>query len=391
MRCRELSIGTFLAGLGALLALLALAGAAGGSSVEGLVRERQAELADLRARLQASRARIAELEAEGQAVEELLAELERERSNAERLLETLGLQAQMLERDLAARQSELERKEARLGALQRELGEALRHYYKVGSVEAAELIVSSATFGEIFARAHYWGRTVKKLREGVLAVAHQREAVAADVAGIRQRQQQVARLRAERQRELDQVAARERTQRQTRQRLRDEIARYEEQARKLKASQAEIERLIEQSRQSAESFAGQGLGALRGRLPWPTQGRVVTRFGTHVHPRYGTRVKQKGIEIAAEAQLAIRAVAAGKVAYAGWLGGYGRTVILDHGQGDFTLYAHASQIEVAPGEVVASGQTIARVGDTDSLKGSCLHFEIRRGQEAVDPMGWLRR
>ncbi len=391
MRRRRLSIRGLVGLLCGLVAWLAIAGVAGGSSVEGLIRERQAELADLRARLEASRARIAELQAEGAVVEELLAELERERSNTERLLHTLELQAQTLERDLAARQSELERGEARLGALQRELGEALRHYYKLGSVEAAELIVSSATFGEIFARAHYWGRTVKKLREGVLAVAEQREAVAADVEGIRRRQEQVARLRAERQAELNQVATRERTQQQTRERLRDEIARYEEQARKLQVSQAEIERLIEQSRRSTESFSGQGLGPLRGRLPWPTRGRVVTRFGTHVHPRYGTRVEQKGIEIAAEAQAAILAVAAGKVAYAGWLGGYGRTVILDHGQGDFTLYAHASHIDVAPGEVVASGQTVARVGDTDSLKGSCLHFEIRRGQEAVDPLGWLRR
>ncbi len=380
----------FLAAL-LLIVLLPPAVVSAGSSMEALIRERQAELNELKAKLVASRERILQLQAEGKAIEDLLAELERQRSNAQRYLHTLELQARTLETDLAARQSELDRQEARLEAKRGELGRVLVHYYKLGSVQAAELIVSSGTFSEIFARTHYWGRTVKKLRESVLDVVEQRARVAAEVASIGQRKEQVARLRSERQQELARVAAQQQAQERAREQLRGEISRYEEQTRKLMESQAQIERLIRDSQRSADSFQGLGLKGHKGMLPWPVRGRVVTRFGTHVHPRYGTQVKQKGVEIAAEAEAPILAVAAGKVAFAGWLGGYGRTVILDHGQGDFTLYAHASSLEVALGEVVASGETVARVGDTDSLHGSCLHFEIRRGPDAVDPLLWLRR
>ena len=118
---------------------------------------------------------------------------------------------------------------------------------------------------------------------------------------------------------------------------------------------------------------------------------MAARFGTHIHPKYGTRVRQQGIEITAAEGTAIRAVAPGRVVYVGWLEGYGKTVILDHGQGYFTLYAHASVTLVAQHAAVGAREEIARVGSTDSLRGSGLHFEIRKGPEALDPAAWLSR
>ena len=118
---------------------------------------------------------------------------------------------------------------------------------------------------------------------------------------------------------------------------------------------------------------------------------MVASFGTQVHPRYGTRVRQKGIQIEAAEGTPIQAVAPGLVVFVGWLAGYGETVVLDHGQDYFTLYAHASEVLVTQGQEVAVGSTIARVGSTDSLYGSGLHFEIRQGKEARDPARWLQR
>jgi septal ring factor EnvC (AmiA/AmiB activator) len=134
-----------------------------------------------------------------------------------------------------------------------------------------------------------------------------------------------------------------------------------------------------------------GLGALRGQLMWPTEGRIVTGFGPQVHPRFGTEVLRRGVDIAAAEGAPIRAVFTGTVLYRGWLRGYGNLVVLDHGEGYYTLYAHASEVLVDDGDVVRTGQHIARVGETGSVEGPRLYFEVRYQGRAEDPEAWLRR
>ncbi len=134
-----------------------------------------------------------------------------------------------------------------------------------------------------------------------------------------------------------------------------------------------------------------GLGTLRGQLPWPTEGRIVEGFGRQVHPRFGTETFRRGVDIEAEEGAPIRAVYGGTVLYRGWLKGYGNLIILDHGQGYYTLYAHASELLVSEGDRVRAGQGIARVGDTGSLAGPRLYFEVRYQGRPEDPEQWLRR
>jgi septal ring factor EnvC (AmiA/AmiB activator) len=136
---------------------------------------------------------------------------------------------------------------------------------------------------------------------------------------------------------------------------------------------------------------GVGLGAFKGQLPWPIEGRVVEGFGRQVHPRFGTETFRSGVSIEAAEGAVIRAVFGGVVAYRGWLKGYGNLIVLDHGQGYYTLYAHASEFLVEEGAPVKAGQGIARVGDTGSLAGSRLYFEVRYQGRPEDPREWLRR
>jgi murein DD-endopeptidase MepM/ murein hydrolase activator NlpD len=117
----------------------------------------------------------------------------------------------------------------------------------------------------------------------------------------------------------------------------------------------------------------------------------VTGFGRETHPRFGTETLRTGIDIEAPEGTPIRAVAAGGVAYRGWLKGYGNLLVLDHGDGYYTLYAHASQILVDEGDQVKGGELIGRVGETGSVEGPRLHFEVRYQSRAEDPQLWLRR
>ncbi len=131
-------------------------------------------------------------------------------------------------------------------------------------------------------------------------------------------------------------------------------------------------------------------GQLRGKLPWPAEGTLASAFGRQEHPRFHTVIFNHGIEISAPEGREVRAVADGSVIFADWFKGYGRLLILDHGGGYFTLYAHASEFLAKPGEAVTRGQVIAKVGDTGSLEGPQLYFELRHKGKPEDPLAWLQ-
>ena len=99
---------------------------------------------------------------------------------------------------------------------------------------------------------------------------------------------------------------------------------------------------------------------------------------------------QKGIDIRAAEGAEVRTIGTGSVVFSGWLKGYGNLVIVDHGSNFHSLYAHLSNSQVDVGNEVEEGEVIGQVGDTGSLKGSYLYFEIRKGGQAVDPLPWLK-
>jgi murein hydrolase activator len=139
-----------------------------------------------------------------------------------------------------------------------------------------------------------------------------------------------------------------------------------------------------------ESTPGVGLGAMRGRLEWPAAGRVVEEYGMRVNPRFGTKTFRNGIDIDAVDGSNVHAVYPGHVLYTGWFRGYGNLIIVDHGSEYYTLYAHVADMKVAEGDDVRQGQVIGTVGDTGSLQGPRLYFEVRYQGKPQDPAQWLR-
>lgn len=134
-----------------------------------------------------------------------------------------------------------------------------------------------------------------------------------------------------------------------------------------------------------------GFAGRRGRLPMPSPGTISVGFGRVVDARFGTVTVQNGLDIQAPAGAPVRAVAPGRVAHAGWFKGYGNLVIVDHGDGFHTLVAHLATMRTAMGEVVEGGAVIGTVGDSGSLKGPYLYFELRERGRPVDPRPWLGR
>lgn len=147
---------------------------------------------------------------------------------------------------------------------------------------------------------------------------------------------------------------------------------------------------LEQRRRLEEArVPSKGLSARAGSFLWPADGEVITRFGKQKHPTFDTFIHKKGIEIRTSEGSTIRAVSSGNVVYADWLKGYGLVVIVDHRNGFFSLYAHASKLLVKEGDPVKPGETIGETGDSGLTDKNVLYFELRKGTDPVDPLVWL--
>ncbi|MBC7331737.1 MAG: M23 family metallopeptidase [Synergistetes bacterium] len=123
---------------------------------------------------------------------------------------------------------------------------------------------------------------------------------------------------------------------------------------------------------------------------WPLRGRITSRFGWRRDPLSRRREFHTGLDIAAERGAYIRASRSGKVVYAGWRSGYGLLIVIDHGGGWETYYAHCSRVNVRKGQYVRRGEVIGRVGSTGRTTGPHLHFEVRKGGRPLNPLYYLR-
>ena len=129
----------------------------------------------------------------------------------------------------------------------------------------------------------------------------------------------------------------------------------------------------------------------QGRLSMPVKGKIISKFGTDQSSDNKTFTFQKGIDIKPRKNESVKAVFYGKVIFARWFQGYGNLMIIDHGDSYYSLYAHNKELLKRMDEMVEKGEIIAIAGDTGSIKGLCLHFEIRHHGKPVDPMKWLKK
>ena len=140
-------------------------------------------------------------------------------------------------------------------------------------------------------------------------------------------------------------------------------------------------------RRSNMPYSGAPAGS--GGMIWPLSGPVTSEFGWRTHPIFGTARFHSGLDIGGDYGLPIYAAASGTVIHAGWISGYGNTVIIDHGGGVTTLYGHNDSLNVGVGQTVSQGQVIAMCGSTGNSTGPHCHFEVRENGEPVSPYSYL--
>jgi len=141
----------------------------------------------------------------------------------------------------------------------------------------------------------------------------------------------------------------------------------------------------------SSSFSDASFSSYQGRLITPVPGKIISKFGPSRTGDYKSFTFQKGIDIKVERGEPVKSVFKGEVMFAQWLKGYGNLLIINHGDSYYTLYAHVEEMFKQKGEMVDTGEVIATAGDTGSIKGMYLHFEVRYHGKPVNPLKWIRK
>ena len=144
-------------------------------------------------------------------------------------------------------------------------------------------------------------------------------------------------------------------------------------------------------RQQQETLKTKSFKALKGQLPWPADGRIISKFGRQWNSKLKTTTENPGIDIKGKPGSSIRTVLGGVVTTITYIRGYGTTIIVDHGGGFYTVYSHVTNIQTNVDSQVRNGDVIAYMGDSGSINGSKLHFEIWGKGQKLDPEKWLRK
>jgi septal ring factor EnvC (AmiA/AmiB activator) len=329
---------------------------------------------------------------------------ERRLNSTRQRLRALENRRRSLGQELQVTHVSLVRNQQALGIQKDKLARRLRNLYKYGGERPLEFLLSTQSFAQLLARWDFLVMVAEQDRMLVEDVLATKATVEQTQVRLEGRITEIARNTQKTNRETAQLSTL-RTQKANsvkaiqsqRQEFEAAAAELERTARSLKNLLAELER-----RRRAESDRARAEGRTlqpytgdfargEGRLEWPVRGDLVGHFGTEVHPKWGTVTMNNGIDIVAPIGTPVHVVAQGRVDYVSEdFGTYGQMVVVNHGDGYYTLYGHLSTISVTSGTELTAGQLIGYSGDTGSLKGPVLHFEVRKGAQSLDPERWLK-
>ncbi len=311
--------------------------------------------------------------------QEELAEAKRKLAAIESRQQALSIKIRQNEAALAAKQKEYDKSRS-------VYKKRLRDIYENGQVNYLDVLLGAADFRDFSSRMYLLQRVIRRDFALIDRLEEQREALLQQKAELDDIRKQLAAAHAESQKEKEIVAQKT----VERQKLYEQAlagkaqldAEYEELQRNSQEITAMIQRMEQEGRMMPQAGG-------TGQLAWPVNGEITSPFGWRVHPIWGTQIFHAGLDIGADYGDPVHAADSGTVVFAGWMGGYGNAVMIDHGGGMVTLYGHNSSITVGEGEQVSKGQTIALAGSTGNSTGPHCHFEVRIHGEVVSPLQYL--
>jgi murein hydrolase activator len=367
-------------------------------SAEARVNAQREELSRIRAERDELEKKMSGLQNTAHEIRDEVNLLDKQRDATARMVQSLDQQLVAITDEVASTTSELEQSEREAASKRTVLQRRLIEIYKRGPLYSAQVLFSAQSFGQLVARYKYLHLLALRDKGLVNRLDDLHAKIEEQHGQLVRLQSSIVENRAEKAQEAGRLVELEKLQSRNLARVQEDTKRTKARLAELEKSEARLNNFIasfEAERRKAGRGGAVALGASSirttdiGRLDWPVNGVFLYRFGRFVNPN-NTTTRWNGIGISAPSGTPVKSVSAGTVAYAGAMGTYGNTVILEHGGGDYSVYGSLDRIDVRKGARVIKGQAIGTVGVSDPALGSHLHFEIRRGGPAVDPAEWLR-
>jgi murein hydrolase activator len=363
-------------------------------------RHRLEEIKRERDRLEAQQQRL-----QGQVhdVNDELSNLERQRESTQRIVSEIERQISGLASQLDRSSAELILAEDNLAERRAVLERRLVDIYKRGRLYTFQALLAAESFGDLLSRYKYLYLTSEQDRALVTDVEQLRARVVSERNKILNVRSQLDRSRQEREAEYAKYTELAQARERRLQSLQRSARSTERRLTALQKDEARLNGLLAALERARRDEAARGMlrggvsapgsitTASLGKLDWPVEGTIVYRFGRDTLPSGGI-IRWNGVGIAAPVGTPVRAVEAGKVRLVGQFGTYGLTIVLEHGNGYYSVYSHLQSAAVKLGAAITKGETIGAVGGENSDYGPHLHFEIRgENQVALDPTTWLRK
>lgn len=368
------------------------------SAFDREIRSRSGALDSIRNELERGRAKLKVLQKEEGNYLERLEQIEKNISASRTYLNVMEQRIDSVGQVIVALQDSLVTAEKLLEKRQTAMKKRLRQAYMSGSPHPLLLILNSRSPMDFIHRTRYIEELNRYDRELVKEITEAREKVDRSRKEREQEKERLAKLLEVKQEEQQAFLKEESLRRTMLESVRSKKKVFTAMIAELEAAQKELNAIIrqlEQKRKKAEKKKQQQKSSVlafdkkKGKLPWPVKGPILAKYGKVVHPVYQTVTMNNGLDIGAKMGSPVSCVASGSVIYVGWMRGLGRLVIVDHSSGYITIYAHLEKINVDLDQEVSLGTVLGHVGDSGSLGGEKLHFEIRKSTSSLNPMEWL--
>jgi murein hydrolase activator len=366
------------------------------TDAEVRIRSQRDELARIRAERDELEKKMSGLQNTAHELADEVNLLDKQHDATARMVKSLDNQLEAITDEVKSTTANMSSSEREAAMKRAVLQRRLIEIYKRGPLYSAEVLFSAQSVGQLVARYKYLHLLALRDKGLVHRLEELHDRIESQHIQLVRLQSSVIENRATKEREAARLVELEKLQTRNLARVQADAKRTKARLAELEKSEARLNNFIatfEAERRRTGTRETRAPSSIRttdiGRLDWPVNGAFLYRFGRFVNPN-NTTTRWNGIGISAAVGTSVKSVSAGTVAYAGSMGTYGSTVILEHGGGDYSVYGSLDRIDVRKGTRVIKGQALGTVGVSDPALGAHLHFEIRRGGPAVDPAEWLR-
>ena len=331
-----------------------------------------------------------------------ISSLDEEISLTAKLIRSLKSEEEKTRKRILQLKSDILKNENELESLRARYKKRVVNSYRKGRLTDLEKVFSSTTWRQAIYRTQYLKiisdiekKLTNQIERILIQISQQKLELEAVLRNnlklVRDKQQQISSyrdMRIDREKELNRIRNDKKALSNYIEEKEAGIIQLESIIKKVLEDKARFEREL-RIRKQQEALKTKSFKALKGQLPWPADGRIIAKFGRQWNSKLKTTTENPGIDIKGQPGSPIRTVLGGVVTTITYIRGYGTTIIVDHGGGFYTVYSHVTNIQTVVDGQVRNGDIIAYMGDSGSINGSKLHFEIWGKGQKLDPEKWL--